>query len=328
MSSATSPGPAPAGREISIVVVCWRSAAHLGRLAASIERHVGTGPELVVVENASGEDIGPAARAYGGRVQLIQLETEVGYGAANNAGVAACQGPQVVLMNPDCELRDDGLLALAARAAARRALAGPRLVNLDGSPQPSAGGPPTGVWPWVGALLPGAIQPRRILRRTESWRLQTEAEVGWLVGACIAAPRDLLLELGPFDPQIALYSEDLDLCLRARKAGAASIFCPQLCTVAHEGGASIALAFRPEDSARMMAVNRRAVIRRACGPRAEKLARAAFRLNLGLRALAKRCVGRDASGELRQLRAERQARVAPELPAAPPRGAPPSGSPG
>ena len=327
MSSATSSHASPGAEEISIVVVCWRSADALGNLVTSIERHVGTDPELVVVENASGEDVSAAAGSYRGRLQLIQLETQLSYGAANNAGVAACEGPQVVLMNPDCELMDGGLTAIARVAARRRALVGPRLVNFDGSPQPSASGPPTGIWPWIGALVPGALQPRPLRARAEAWRLKTEAAVGWLAGACVAAPRDVLMELGPFDPQISLYSEDLDLCLRAREAGVPSIFCPQLCTIAHEGGASTALALEPEETARMMAVNRRAVVRRASGRRAEAMAHRALRLNLALRAAAKRCLRREAAAEVRQLRAERRADAAPEL-APVPSAAPPSGSPG
>ncbi len=316
MSSAISPDATRrAGEEISIVVVCWRSAALLAKLIASIERHLGTAPELVVVENASGDDVKAAAHAYGGPLQVLELEAPVGFGAASNAGVEACNGRTVVLMNPDCELRDDGLAALADIASRRMALAGPRLVNRDGTRQPSASGPPTGAWPWLGAILPGALQPRRLLARTEAWRLDEEAEVGWLTGACLAAPRDLLLALGPFDPQIALYAEDLDLCLRARRAGAPSLFCPSVCTVAHVGGASTALALDADEAARRVAVNRRAVVRRAAGRRAEAFSHAALCLNLGLRAAAKRCAGRDASAELRGLRAARAARSVPDLPA-------------
>ena len=68
----------------------------------------------------------------------------------------------------------------------------------------------------------------------------------------MAAPRDALLALGPFDPAIHLYSEDMDLGLRAARAGIPSYFCPDVCRVIHRGGASTSIAF-PEGAGRLAA---------------------------------------------------------------------------
>ena len=264
-----------AGR-LSLVVVTWRSARTLAALVASIERHLGAEPELVVVENASGEDPEPAARAYGGELRLISLERSEGFGRACNLGVEASSREATVLINPDCELLDAGLPRLAELALRRRALTGPRLVNPDGSRQPSASGPPTGAWPWIGALVPGRLAPAPILARTEPWRLELTTEVAWLTGACIVAPRDVLLELGPFDPAIGLYAEDLDLGLRAAAAGVRSLFCPDACAVRHVGGIHVARGRRrPPARACRWKSPRRAAARRRRRRRASRLARAA-----------------------------------------------------
>lgn len=317
MSSATGTERAPAGAgDISIVVVNWRSAAMLPALTQSIVTHLGPEPELVIVENGSGEDLAAIAGSYPGEVNLIELPGQLGFGAACNAGVSASTRPVAVLLNPDCELLDAGLGALAEVAADRRALVGPRLVNADGSPQPSASGPPAGPWPWLGALVPGRIQPEAIVAHTEPWRLDRPAEVGWLTGACIVAPRDVLVRLGPFDPAIDLYGEDLDLCLRAQAAGVPSLFRPDLCSVAHVGGTSTSLAFDPVERARRVAVNRRAVLRRAFGARREARSWRALRLNLALRAAAKAVAGGGEQERL-LLAAARAARNVPVLPAPP-----------
>jgi len=273
-------------------------------------------PELVVVDNASDDDPQTAARAWRGPSRLIRLDANRGYGAGANAGVAEARHDAVVMLNPDTELLDDGLGDLAAFALERQALAGPRLRNPDGSPQPSASGAPVGVWPWIGAGVPGRIAPRGLKLRTEPWRLDETVRVSWLSGACVAGPRAALLELGPFDTALEMYGEDLDLGLRAGRAGVESWFCPATAEVLHHGGASSALRYEggPEP---VIALTRRAVVKRAYGASREHRGWLAQRLNFRLRIAAKRALGRDASRERTALEAALSAARPPELPPAP-----------
>jgi N-acetylglucosaminyl-diphospho-decaprenol L-rhamnosyltransferase len=300
----------------SIVVVTWRSAEHLAALVDSMNRNLAERPELIVVDNDSDDDPESAAREWEGELRFVGLDDNRGYGAAANAGVEMAAGEAVVMLNPDTELRDSGLGELARFALERRALAGPRLRNPDGSPQPSASGPPVGVWPWLGAVFPGRLQPRALAARTEPWRLDRLTRVAWLTGACVAGPRAALLELGPFDPAIEMFGEDLDLCLRAARAGVPSYFNPRACEVLHHGGASAALRWGG-DAASVVALTRRAVLRRAFGARRERAAWLAQRLNLRLRVAAKRALRRDSSRDAAALEAALSARAVPALPPPP-----------
>ena len=290
----------------SIVVVTWQSAGDLLRLVESMNRHLDDGHELVVVDNASSDDPAGSAGAWKGDRRFIALDRNAGFGTATNAGAEAARCPGVVLLNPDSELVDSSLERLVELALTERVLAGPRLLNPDGSAQPSASGPPVGLWPWVGALVPGAIQPPAVRARTEPWRLETATRVAWLTGACVAAPREVLRKLGPFDPAIHLYGEDMDLGLRAARAGVESWFRPDVSRVVHRGGASAAV-LDVEDREHRVASNRRAVLARAYGGRRETAAWLAQRANLRLRVLSKRALGRDATRETATLRAARRA---------------------
>jgi N-acetylglucosaminyl-diphospho-decaprenol L-rhamnosyltransferase len=301
---------------LSIVVVTWRSAADLRRLIASMRTHFDDQTELVVVDNASSDGVATEVAGWPGRTRLIALERNIGYGAAANRGVEAAGGQAIVLLNPDTELVDASLSELAAFALERRAIAGPRLLGSDGSPQPSASGPPVGAWPWLGAVWPGRLQPRSLQARTEPWRLDRTAEVAWLAGACAAAPRDVLRSLGPYDPSIHLYGEDMDLGLRASRAGVPSYFCPDVARVVHHGRGSTSQLL-PEGPWDLMAVNRRAVLRRAFGHRRERASHAALVVNLGLRSAAKRALGRAATRDRAALRAALSARAVPALPPEP-----------
>jgi N-acetylglucosaminyl-diphospho-decaprenol L-rhamnosyltransferase len=299
--------------QLSIVVVTWRSVRDLRRLIASMRRWLDSRVELVVVDNASGDGIETELHGWPGEGRFIQLEENVGYGAAANRGVEAAEGEAIVLLNPDTELIDASLLKLARFALDRRALAGPRILRPDGSTQPSASGPPAGAWPWVGAVLPGKAQPRSLQARTEPWRLTRAVKVAWLAGACVAGPRETLRRLGPFDAAIHLYCEDMDLGLRAERAGVPSYFRPDLGQIVHHGRGSTSQLLR-EGPGELIARNRRAVVRRAYGARQEQAAQAALLLNLGLRAASKRALGREVARERAALRAALSARGVPALP--------------
>ena len=76
------------------------------------------------------------------------------------------------------------------------------------------------------ALLPRPLLPGRLRRRYEPWRSDIPRRVGWAVAACLVARTDLLRRLGPFDPDAFLFYEDMELCLRARRAGVPTLLRP------------------------------------------------------------------------------------------------------
>jgi GT2 family glycosyltransferase len=280
-----------------------------------MNEHLDGGQELVVVDNASGDSPQDAAAGWKGRHRFIALDRNAGFGAACNVGVAAASEPATVLLNPDAELVDAGLDRLAATATELGALVGPRVLNADGTVQPSASGPEVGPWPWVRALVPGVLQPGWLLARTEPYRLDRRTPVTWLTGACIAAPTATLRALGPFDEALRMYGEDVDLGLRAAAAGVGVWFDPSAGSVVHHGQGSSPLVYGTREGWRPVgALHWRAALRRAYGPRREWLAWRALRLNLRLRLLAKRLAGRATDRDRAALAAALAADPPPELP--------------
>ena len=283
------------------VVVIHDSARHLAARLASIERNLGAAPpQVVVVDSGSRDDGAAVARAHG--AEVIALDGNPGFGAAGNAGLAHSQHAVTVLLNPDCELIDRSLAALAARAGERDALLVPRLLNADGSVQDSAHPLPGTPAALVPALWPPRAMPRALRERFEPWRAERPRTVGWAIAACVAARTDLLRRLGPFDPDAFLFYEDLELCLRARSAGVATELRPEA-RVVHVGGHATgpALGDRAFD---LRARRRREVVAKQLGPRALALDDAAQALTFGARALA----GRRRAANLAELRSLRRAR--------------------
>jgi GT2 family glycosyltransferase len=284
----------------SVVVVIHDSARHLEALLASIERHLDPPPQVVVVDSGSRDGGAGVARAHG--AHTIVLDGNPGFGAANNAGLQHAAHDVTVLVNPDCELIDGSIGALADRARAADALLVPRLLERDGAVQRSAHPVPGGVGALLPAVWPPGAMPRAMREHFEPWRAAAPRRVGWAIAACVAARTGLLRRLGPFDPTAFLFYEDLELCLRARAAGVPVELRPEV-RVVHDGGHATgpALGDRALD---LQARRRRDVVGASLGARALALDDAAQALTFAVRA----ATGRRRARNVAELRALGRAR--------------------
>jgi N-acetylglucosaminyl-diphospho-decaprenol L-rhamnosyltransferase len=286
----------------SVVMVLHDSAGPLPALLGSLARHA-PAAQVVVVDTASRDD-GPALARDAG-AEVLALGANPGFGAASNAGVARARHPVTVLLNPDCELLDDGLVALAAAARARAALWAPRLLNPDGSPQRSAHPLPGTLGALLAAPLHPPAAPRALRHRIEPWRASRPRTVGWAIAACVAAQTGVLGALGPFDARQFLFYEDMDLCLRARAAGIPTILEPAV-RVRHVGAHATRRAYGGEPFD-LLAARRHAVVARNRGLRAAGLDDAAQMLTFATRTLGHALTGGDSRRPAAQLAAAARA---------------------
>ena len=245
------------------VVVLHRSAPELRALLRSLDARLERAPQLVVVDTGPPDGGAELARAYG--AEVIELPDNPGFGAANNAGIARARHDVTVLLNPDCELMDDSLERLAALAREHpHALHAPRLLDPDGTVERSAHPLPGTVGALVPALVHPPLLPRAIRERVEPYRAAAPRTVGWAVAACLAGATETLRRLGPFDPAVHLFAEDMELGLRARAAGIPTVLHPQL-RIRHAGGHSTNRGGEPFE---LVARRRREAIAATLGRRA------------------------------------------------------------
>jgi N-acetylglucosaminyl-diphospho-decaprenol L-rhamnosyltransferase len=279
------------------VVVLHDSGPELRALLASFAIH-GRPAQLVVVDTGSSDE-GPAVARDAG-AELMELPHNPGFGAASNAGVAAARHDVTVLLNPDTELVDDSLNELATLARIHpHALHAPRLLKLDGATQRSAHPLPGTPGALIPALVHPPLLPRALRERAEPHRADTARTVGWAIAACLAADTRTLRALGPFEPDVHLFAEDMELGLRARERGIPTVLHPHL-RVRHAGGHAV---LRDGEPFELLARRRREAIARARGARALALDDAAQALTFATRIAARRVLGRTAARERSQLRA-------------------------
>ena len=286
------------------IVVLHDSETELRVLLDSLERRLAEPPQLVVVDSGSRD--GGAALASDRGAEVIVLPGNPGFGAACNAGLARARHEVSVLLNPDCELLDDSLARLAALAGAHpRALHAPRLLNADGSVQRSAHPLPGTAGALLAAVVHPPLLPPALRDRCEPYRAERARTVGWAIAACLAASTATLRELGPFDPAVHLFAEDMELGLRARAAGIPTVLHPRL-ALRHAGGHSTLRSGEPYER---LARRRREAVAATRGRRALALDDLAQALTFATRASGHGLTGGGAARPLAQLRALRRARA-------------------
>jgi N-acetylglucosaminyl-diphospho-decaprenol L-rhamnosyltransferase len=251
---------------MAVVVVSFNTRAVLERCLQSV---IAAAPaETVVIDNGSTDGSVELVRSSFPGCRLIVSDQNLGYGEAANQGIAACSAPSVLLLNSDTVLAPEALRALGGYLAERPrvALAGPRLVNDDGSLQRSAYPYPSVVDTVVaetGMHLVIRHIPLLHERLHRTWSHTTARRVPWVLGAALAIRRSAFETVGGFDPSYFMYGEEVDLCRRLEAAGFETHFAP-VTTVVHLGGASTSMI--PGAMRRELLLSRKRYLRR-CGSR-------------------------------------------------------------
>lgn len=241
MSQPASPGSRSTS-EVAIAVVSYNTRAHLHACLASA---AGNAREIVVVDNASSDGSVEMVREEFPDVVLRASHDNRGYGAAANQAVAACTSRYVLLLNADTLLSPDTPASLATYLDAhpRAAVAGPRLLNLDGTLQTSCRAFPSAATVLV-ELTPLARAARALRyvpglgsRYPPASPHDRARPVDWVKGAALAIRREAFEQVGGFDESFFMYWEETDLCYRLAAAGWETHFAP-VATVVHAGEAS------------------------------------------------------------------------------------------
>lgn len=208
---------------------------------------------VLVVDDASPEPVDPAELPDG--VELLRRATNGGFGAAVNTGLRALAegGPahdgappitHALVLNSDLRI-PPGLCARLVEDAAPffPAIVGCRLLGADGGSEHAARRFPTIGHQTVEWLVPLVSQRHReVLHRAVGHDLAADrgsgmVPVDWVVGALLLLPLREVLDLGGFDEGYFMYTEEVDLQVRARRAGIPSLLDADL-SVHHAGGGS------------------------------------------------------------------------------------------
>jgi hypothetical protein len=227
--------------DISVIIVSYNTREMTLRCLGTLEGALGGIPsEIWVVDNASTDGSAAGIRLRFPKVRLIESPVNAGFGAANNLAMRKASGRYFLLLNSDAFPEPGAIRALLEylQSHPKVAMAGPRLLNEDGSLQVSCFKFPSPLRAWLENLWISAAFPHHpVVGDYRFWRHDSERTVDFLIGACILLPREAFERTGGFDEQFFMYSEETDWQRRIRDLGWEIAFTPAA-RVTHLGGAS------------------------------------------------------------------------------------------
>ncbi len=230
-------------RTLSIVIVGWNVRELLDAALASIyaSTHDDASPEVIVVDNASTDGTAAMVAATYPQARLIVNTVNRGFTGANNQGIEAASGKYILLLNPDTEVMEGALDQLVAylEAHPQVGLVAPRLLNPNGTTQSSRRRFPTLPILFLESTWLEGLMPKPLLRQHYMMDKSDalEHDVGWVTGAAMLVRRSVIEEVGVFDEDFFMYSEELDWCRRICDAGWRIAYTPTA-EVMHYGGKS------------------------------------------------------------------------------------------
>lgn len=276
--------------DVSIIIVNWKSAAFVRKCIRSIEENTRKlDVEILVLDSGSFDGCGEMLAQEFPYVGFIQSDKNLGFARGNNMAAAQATGRFLVFLNPDTELRGPAINKLHEAAVSLREAGalGAHLLNSDGTLQTSC----LQSFPTIANQVLDADLLRKWFPLSRLWgtaplyaRAPAPAEVEGISGACLMTPRALFEKVGGFNEEYFMYYEDMDYCLKVRKAGWKNYYVPAA-VVVHHGGQSSGGEYSKFSSV-MMAESGWRFFRTQRGP----VRGAMYRACLAAKAVSRTCV--------------------------------------
>ncbi len=194
--------------------------------------------ELIVVDNASGDNSVKVLedkikeKKYK-NISVIANSENGGFGKGCNIGAASAKGKYILFLNNDTLVKDQSFLEMVKYMADHKevAILGGQLLNSDGTLQPSTGKFYT---LFNAFLLLLGMQKFGLLDKSP----EKISEVDWVKGGLLMIRKDVFLDLNGFDENIFMYTEDMELCYRAREKSYKVFFYPEAMVLHAEHGSA------------------------------------------------------------------------------------------
>lgn len=228
---------------LSIIIVSFNTKEITKKALDSINRSLKNSKikyEIIVVDNNSHDGSKKMLEDYAENKQnhtiYIQTNANLGFGKGNNLGVKKSNGKYILLINSDTIVLNraiEKLFYFYKENEKKVHFLGPKLLNKDLTPQPSAA---------YFFSLPVVFAA--LFLKGDYWGLTRFSpnkfcQVDWLSGACILTKKTYYNILNGFDEKIFMYMEEVDLLYRAKKLGLKTYFYPNA-QIIHLGSASSA----------------------------------------------------------------------------------------
>lgn len=232
--------------QLSVIILNYNVRYFLELCVLSVERALqNIDSEIIVVDNNSSDDSCEMMKSRFPNVKLIQNNQNVGFPKGNNIGVAQSKGNYICILNPDTIVAEDTFEKVLAFAKKQNNLGiiGVKLIDGTGNFLPeSKRGIPT---PWVAftkimglyKLFPKSPFFNKYYAQHLSKDQTGEVEI--LVGAFMLLKKELYQEVGGFDENCFMYSDDIDLSYMVLQKGKRNYYFHETTVIHYKGESTI-----------------------------------------------------------------------------------------
>ncbi len=202
---------------ITVVFIIHNSTSVLKNALDSLSR----AKRIIIIDNASIDGSAKMAKRLNNRVEILSNPENSGVSMPSNTAFELVESEFILHMNPDIQFDNACIRRLVENMDSdpNAAVISPMIINSNGDQE-------------IDVLGPNEIEHQKIAVPPSgpfcSW---------YVCGSLWLWRNSALKRIGGFDANIFLYNEDVDICLRASRAGYSLIVDPEA-IIHHGGGAS------------------------------------------------------------------------------------------
>ena len=232
--------------QLSVIILNYNVRFFLEQCVASVQEALtNIDSEIIVVDNDSSDDSCEMIKSRFPNVKLIKNNSNLGFPKGNNIGVAQAKGDYICILNPDTVVAEDTFNRILAFAEKQENLGivGCKLIDGSGNFLPeSKRGIPT---PFVALTkifgLYKLFPNWELFNRYYAQHLSENetGKVDILVGAFMIMKRNLYNEIGGFDENCFMYSDDIDLSFMTLKSGKNNYYFHETSVIHYKGESTV-----------------------------------------------------------------------------------------
>jgi len=243
---------------LSVIILNYNVRYFLEQCVLSVQKALeGIDGEIIVIDNASSDDSCKMMKTKFPHIKLIENKDNLGFPKGNNIGVAEAKGEYICILNPDTVVAEDTFSKILSfvksseveihspnsqlpTSSSQLGIIGCKLIDGAGNFLPeSKRGVPT---PWVAfTKIFGLYKISNYFGKYYAQHLSENetGKVDILVGAFMVMKRELYLEVGGFDENCFMYSDDIDLSYLVLKKGKSNYYFHETSVIHYKGESTV-----------------------------------------------------------------------------------------
>ena len=231
--------------QLSVIILNYNVRYFLEQCILSVQSAlVGMDAEIIVVDNNSSDGSCQMMDERFPNIKFIENDTNLGFPKGNNIGVSFASGKYICILNPDTVVAEDTFVKVIAFAdkQSNLGIVGVKLIDGRGNFLPeSKRGIPTPFVAITKIMGLYKISKAKAFGKYYAMELGEDetGKVDILVGAFMVMKRELYLEVGGFDEECFMYSDDIDLSYMVLKRGRSNYYYHDTTVIHYKGESTV-----------------------------------------------------------------------------------------